>query len=509
MEKGHLDRSVVKQVLPAVVQIVALARGRRGNYQPVWTGSGTVIHPQGVILTNCHVVDPRAMGMPAPRAEVLGIAITERSDESPALSYIAETVAKSPKMDLAVLRITMDVNGRRVSGLKLPWVAIGDSDELELGDIVSIFGYPGIGGETVTFTSGSVSGFTRQKDVTPGRAWIKTDATIAGGNSGGTAVDHHGHLVGIPTQAAAGTGISPVDARPVVDTNQDGRIDERDTPMAVGGFINGLRPVNMALPLLKKAGIQVQSVPKPAAQAKPKPAAGTLPSIKKPKKKKEKSKEPKFSDLVFSEKVTNDGRPINPSSQLSGGHSQIFAGYNFEGMKDGLPWRVVWALNGEKILQEDETWSDGPAGRKVLSLAKKGALPEGEYHLVLALGSQITLEGEVTVGSPPDDSDTEISGQVIDRVSKKGVVGALVIALKPGVSTADFVKKQEREMTFTSTKTDKLGRFTFAKQLPKGQSYGLVVVARGYRDMTVDSALRVSASAPEKVQIYPVPMIPE
>ena len=254
MDRGHLERNVIKQVLPAVVQIVALVRGSRGNYQAAWTGSGTIVHPQGVILTNCHVVDPHAMGMSAPRAEVLGVAITERSDEAPALSYIAEVVAASPTMDLAVLRITMDVQGKRVKNLNLPWVGVGDSDALELGDIVSIFGYPGIGGETVTFTSGSVSGFSRQKDVAPGRAWIKTDATIAGGNSGGTAVDHDGFLVGIPTQAAAGMGISPVDARPVVDTNKDGRIDDRDTPMAVGGFINGLRPVNMAVPLLQESG---------------------------------------------------------------------------------------------------------------------------------------------------------------------------------------------------------------------------------------------------------------
>ena len=53
----------------------------------------------------------------------------------------------------------------------------------------------------------------------------------------------------------------------------------------------------------------------------------------------------------------------------------------------------------------------------------------------------------------------------------------------------------------------KLGRFTFPKQLPKGQSYGLIVIARGYRDMAIDSALRISANAPEHGQIYPVPMI--
>nr|BAG55465.1 putative peptidase [uncultured bacterium] len=202
---SYAERDIVKRVMPAVVQVVALKKQYRGNYAAAWTGSGTLVHPQGVVLTNCHVANPRAMGMPAPPADLLGIAITDRSDQPPALSYIVEIVAQSPRLDLAVLRVTRDVNGRAVKKLALPWVPIGNSDELELGDIISIFGYPGIGGETITFTSGSISGFTQQRDVTSGRAWIKTDATIAGGNSGGTAVSQHGYLVGIPTQAAAGT----------------------------------------------------------------------------------------------------------------------------------------------------------------------------------------------------------------------------------------------------------------------------------------------------------------
>jgi S1-C subfamily serine protease len=175
--------------MPAVVQIVALRQAYAGHFAPAWTGSGTLVHPQGVILTNCHVANPRAMGIPAPPADALGVAVVERSDQPPVLSYVADIVAQVPKLDLAVLRIVADVSGRRASNLKLPWVPLGDSDDLELGDVVSIFGFPGIGGETITFISGSVSGFTEQRDIVRGRAWVKTDATIAGGNSGGTAVN--------------------------------------------------------------------------------------------------------------------------------------------------------------------------------------------------------------------------------------------------------------------------------------------------------------------------------
>ena len=79
-----------------------------------------------------------------------------------------------------------------MQNLNLPAIELGDSDSLNLGDRISIFGYPGIGGETVTYTSGNVSGFGGEPGVRESRAWIKTDATIAGGNSGGTAGDAAG-----------------------------------------------------------------------------------------------------------------------------------------------------------------------------------------------------------------------------------------------------------------------------------------------------------------------------
>ncbi len=176
--------------------------------------------------------------------------------------------AQSPQLDLAVLQIMAGLNGRNVEALNLPYLPLGDSDALQLGDQLHIFGYPGIGGETVTFTSGSVAGFSQESGIQARRAWIKTDATIAGGNSGGAGVDKNGVLVGVPTQAAASAGVTPVDARPVVDTNRDGRVDSRDTPMAIGGFINGLRPINLVRPLLEKAGVQILRA-QPAAQPQP------------------------------------------------------------------------------------------------------------------------------------------------------------------------------------------------------------------------------------------------
>lgn len=501
-QRGALpSRDVIGKVTSCVVQVVALRQGFLGGMAPAWTGSGTVVDPSGIIVTNCHVANPRAMGMPAPPADRLAIAITERSDEPPVLTYFADVVAQSPEVDLAVLRIVGRTDGKRLTKLNLPHVPLGDSDSLELGDTLSIFGYPGIGGETVTFTSGSVAGFTKQRGIGARRAWIKTDATIAGGNSGGTAVNYEGKLVGIPTQAAAGAGITPVDARPVVDTNRDGRIDHRDTPMTVGGFINGLRPVNLALPLLQKVGVQVAgagSELKVPITPAPRPSA--------PRRKVSTARGPSFSALVFSSRVTRDGRPISPAAMLPSGAKQLFATFQYSGMRKGRLWGVNWALNGKQIVSQEEKWQDGSMGRKTVSLTRRDKLPDGQYHLVLTIGKQVKAEGQVVVGRREEDTDTQVSGQIVDQLSGRGVAEALVIALRPGVGVQDFVREQKREMAYTSARTDRNGRFSFPQQLPKGQAYGLIVVARGYRDLAIESALRVSAQAPEHAQLGPIPM---
>jgi serine protease Do len=500
---GNLpSREAISNTMHAVVQVVALRQAFLGGMSPAWTGSGTIVHPSGIILTNCHVANPRAMGMSAPPADRLGIAITERSDQSPVLSYFAQVLMQSPELDLALLKIVSGVDGKAVSNLNLPYVPLGDSDALELGDTISIFGYPGIGGETVTFTSGSVSGFTHEDKLRLARAWIKTDATIAGGNSGGTAINAGGELVGVPTQAAAGSDIQPVDARPVVDTNRDGRIDERDTPMAIGGFINGLRPVNLAKVLLQKAGVdagykgttpQIQVQPVQAT-----PSSGI-----------QRASGPVFAALVFSRDVTDDGRPIDPASLLPSGGTQLFASFEFSGMFNDMIFGEVWVWNGQKIAQKRGPWDLGTSGRRTLSLMNQRGLPDGEYHLMLTVNDQVLAEGKASIGKRVDDTDTQISGQVVSAANKQGIPDVLVIALRPGVHVQDFLQQRAREMIYSSARTDGAGQFTFPQQLLKGQAYGLIVVARGYRDLAIESALRVTANAPEQAQLGAIALQPD
>jgi S1-C subfamily serine protease len=237
--------------LPVGAAVQILVEGIVEGFIEEWSGSGTIISPDGLILTNAHV----AVGDRFYRADRLIIALTVAEDKPPVPAYLAEVVQSDSTLDIAILRIAYDLSGRRIdpSDLDLPYVQLGDSDELRLGDPITILGYPGIGGETITLTRGEVSGFTAEAGY-GNRAFIKTSATIAGGNSGGLATDENNKLIGIPSQVGAGEVSGDiVDCRPLADTNRDGYINQYDTCVPTGGFINALRPINLAIPLINAA----------------------------------------------------------------------------------------------------------------------------------------------------------------------------------------------------------------------------------------------------------------
>ena len=75
----------------------------------------------------------------------------------------------------------------------------------------------------------------------------------AGGNSGGLASTPGGEIIGVPTQLGYGGEDQYVDCRVLADTNRDGYVDEYDNCVPTGGFINALRPINLAMPLIEAA----------------------------------------------------------------------------------------------------------------------------------------------------------------------------------------------------------------------------------------------------------------
>jgi S1-C subfamily serine protease len=188
--------------------------------------------------------------------------------------YIATVQAQDVTLDFAVLQITADGDGNPITpeSLSLPFVPLGDSDAVRLADPIDILSYPLAGGDSITYTTGVVSGFNFPED-SHDRAWITTDATLSGGSSGGTALNRAGELIGVPTQG------SELDCRPE-DLNGDGAITAEDIGcVPVGGSIGQLRPVNLVKPLLMRVGGSNPATGYAALPLTPKATATSLPSV--------------------------------------------------------------------------------------------------------------------------------------------------------------------------------------------------------------------------------------
>jgi S1-C subfamily serine protease len=192
-----LPREVRNRILQAVVELRPFDASLG---QPAGvSGSGTIISADGYVLTNFHVVGDVDTG----RAhEWHGVYVTDPTapDLEPRFAYWARFVVGDAHHDLALVQIVEDADEQPLPvGFVFPSMPVGDSNTLIPGDPITVVGYPGISGATITFTSGIVSGFLGEDLSAGGKQWIKTDAKLARGNSGGAAFDENGVLVGIPT----------------------------------------------------------------------------------------------------------------------------------------------------------------------------------------------------------------------------------------------------------------------------------------------------------------------
>lgn len=144
-------------------------------------GSGVIVSPDGYVVSNHHVIEDAAE---------IRVVLADRRE------FAGEVVLSDAESDIAVIRLD--------EAEDLPWLDIGESDELEVGDLVLAIGNPFGVGQTVS--SGIVSALARSGPMGEGRYFLQTDAPINPGNSGGALVDMQGRLVGINTAILTRSG---------------------------------------------------------------------------------------------------------------------------------------------------------------------------------------------------------------------------------------------------------------------------------------------------------------
>lgn len=173
------------------VKIVGYRYMLNGQVATMTQGSGTLIDEKGHVLTNAHVIMDPGMNRPL---DAFSVCVSEDSQNPPSCYFTANLERYDEKIDLALLQINNDVAWGNLPAA-FPYLPYNHGFEASEGDTVTVKGFSVSGGKTINTTQGQVSGF----EQTNGYNYLKTDADIDAGNSGGTMLDSEGHFVGVPT----------------------------------------------------------------------------------------------------------------------------------------------------------------------------------------------------------------------------------------------------------------------------------------------------------------------
>lgn len=349
--------------------------------------SGTIVSRDGLILTNAHGTATNQ----ACKGQVLMIGMSTDSTQTPVPQYRARIVQIDQGIDLALLRITNELDGRLIdrSTLSFPFVELADSQTVKLDETITVVGYPGIGNDSLTSVRGTITGFIFEPNGSDiGATWLKSSAEIPSTMSGGGVYNQQSQLIAVPTTAPITSGNSiSTNCQVVQDTNFDRQVNESDYCIPTGGFINVLRPSNFARPLLRAAslGLQIETSSNPLVLQN-----NTAPSFKR---------------LFFAAAVNPAGMPSSVISSLPTGSTSLYLFFDYENMTsetvyelrvttDGIP-NPIFSLSPVR-------WSGGTRGMWYIGNGGQ-AWPNGVYEFTLFADGVAAPSQRLVVGAAPSE----------------------------------------------------------------------------------------------------------
>jgi serine protease Do len=450
----------------------------------------------GVILTAWHCVGhtdlygPDDTGMDLKNGEtynqdgILGIAPQTDPRQIPKPTYLAHVVSGNPDLDIAVIKIFRMIDPKTTlpNALPIPSIVLTDSNSVAPGDDVYVFGYPGAGGERITFTKGTISGFEDQDGDGTDDSFT-TDAAINPGNSGGLSANSDGDQIGISTFASTSES---------------------------GPGLGGIREGNLAVPYVNQALKLGDSTPGPlpsqtvvAATPQATPGANT-----------------QFGPIAFGTDIEG-GKLVNQSDAFDTGAKQIVGVFAFQNMRNGMKWGAVWQYNGQPAIDQrnDGTWNNGAKGTTGVSLSLDEGLPDGTYDLILYINNAPVQQGTFTIGNAtaqttpevpstpgPNETGVTLKGQIIDADTEEGIPGAVILVLKPGVSIDDLTNDNLEANTAAFGQADQDGFYITAPGIDRGNDYTVIVVADGYQPGIFEDGLTINSDDPDLVELENIPL---
>ncbi len=418
-QQSDIDLERIERATVYIMQ----ARNIGNDLYVTCVGSGTIVSRSGLILTNAHntLVSENCPG------DTLIIALSIRLDEPPIAEYRAEIAQADTGLDLALLRITRQLDGRLINPdkLALPFVELADTTSAQLDETITIVGYPGIQNDPVSAVRGTIIGFVSEPRSDP--AWIKTRAEIPGVMSGGGAYTNDGKLVGIPTTAPLTRQSANGNCLPIQDTNRDGLVNSNDDCIAIGDFINSLRPASLARLLLRGAslGLSVENLTTSSNQSK---SSGS----------------PTFKRLFFSPAVNEAGQPTSVIKSLPAGSNSLYLFFDYENMTPETVYELRVTRDG--ILDPTFSlapvrWSGGERGLWYIGSSGQ-PWPIGNYEFTL-LANGVTSPNSITrllIGGAPSEapSFSDLTFGLLDPLGKP-VGNGYVLPSGSATASAQFI----------------------------------------------------------------------
>jgi serine protease Do len=296
-------KEIYSRDAPAVVFISAFDQGSRTGS----AGTGSIITPEGLVLTNSHVItNAKTKNLYSTIVVYLKPArLSGDSNDDLKQCLSARVVSRDAEIDLAVLKL------ENVQGI-LPTIPLGDAGTVSIGDPVAAIGHPEGGGLWI-LTTGAISGVKKigPQDV------FQTEASINRGNSGGPLIDASGNMIGINTSMSrmSADNIPIVGVNFAVKSTQVKRwLDSQGINIAIRSAPVADTNENIALAPVQKEKTEKQEVlaqPQveekntlPAEELKPVPEIEKQPNATPEKTKKKKSSSKKEPEAIDDKSMT-------------------------------------------------------------------------------------------------------------------------------------------------------------------------------------------------------------
>ncbi len=544
-----LSRDGVSTALRSTVQVIV----PDNDFEMFSLGSGTVMNTDGLILTNNHVVEGESRNGLMNNDALAFIAVTPPDLRGEAVIKYFGVIAKTdPDLDLALVQIVGLVDDPEAplpENLGLPAIALGNSDDLMIGDEINMFGFPGLGGNTATYTKGTVSGFL-DEDRNGVYEWIKTDAELNHGNSGGLSTDDQGRFVGVPTMGNTDDigkiGLvrsgnlaldfvnsyfpNPQGDGPTVTNVQFAEIVNRRgepiNPATV--FESGITDIYAVFDYSNfedggdltyvwyaegqeiardsfawdggESGTNWVSVyddtglPDGFLELElffndtPVYRGGAMVgegNVVEPINPGTSA----FGEITFAEAVSGD-EPQGINTSFSG-VNEVYAFFDYEGMSNGVEWTSRWYYEGQEVLETPSTWDGGDSGTYYVSIFHPDGLPAGLYELELEVQGEVYRTGNFTVqegGTNVVAEEVSVTGVVVDSNNSRNTIsGAFIVFLQPGRTVREWVDADFADsMIHGTASSNRRGEYQLDNTVVPGEFYSIVVVHDDYEAVAVD-----------------------